>query len=106
MASPLHLWLKDADGTPLPGSSEVLGREGSIEVLSIAHGLHAPTDGNTGRLTGSRIHHPLSIEKDIDKSTPIPYRAIARSETRRCCDGIASMRRALKPNISAPPCTA
>ncbi|MGF6598759.1 type VI secretion system Hcp family effector [Paraburkholderia sp. GAS448] len=81
MASPLHLWLKVADGTPIRASSEVLGREGSIEVLSIAHGMHAPTDGHTGMLTGSRIHHPLSIEKDIDKSTPILYRAIARSET-------------------------
>lgn len=81
MASPLHLWLKDGRGTPIPASSEVMGREGSIEVLSVAHSMHAPTDGNTGRLTGSRVHQPISIEKDIDKSTPFLYRAIATGET-------------------------
>ncbi|WP_322057677.1 type VI secretion system tube protein Hcp [Paraburkholderia sp. J63] len=81
MASPLYLWLKGGDGTPIRGSSEVMGREGSIEVLSVVHGMHAPIDGNTGRLTGSRVHQPLSIEKDIDKATPVLYRAISRGET-------------------------
>lgn len=81
MASPLYLWLKDGNGTPIPASSAVVGREGSIEVLSVAHGMHAPTDGNTGNLAGTRVHQPLSIEKDIDKSTPFLYRAISLGET-------------------------
>ena len=81
MATPLYLWLKDENGTPIAASSEVVGREGSIEVLSVGHAMHAPTDGNTGRLTGTRVHHPLSIEKDIDKSTLFLYRALARGDT-------------------------
>jgi type VI secretion system secreted protein Hcp len=39
MAVPLHLWLKDESGANMRGSSEVLGREGSIEVLSLTHSL-------------------------------------------------------------------
>ena len=43
MASPLHLWLKVADGTPIPASSKVLGREGSIEVLRHYIRLSSPS---------------------------------------------------------------
>lgn len=77
MAVPLHLWLKDESGTDIRGSSEVLGREGSIEVLSLSHGLHTPTDGNTGKLVGTRTHRPLTLEKEIDRSSALLYRAVA-----------------------------
>jgi type VI secretion system secreted protein Hcp len=81
MAVPLHLWLKDEGGADIRGSSEVLGREGSIEVLALMHGLHTPTDGNTGRLMGTRTHRPLTIEKEIDRSSALLYRAVARGAT-------------------------
>lgn len=77
MAVPLHLWLKDEGGADLRGSSEVSGREGSIEVLSLTHGIHSPTDGHTGKLMGSRHHRPLTIEKEIDRSSALLYRAVA-----------------------------
>jgi type VI secretion system secreted protein Hcp len=81
MAFPLHLWLKDEGGADIRGSSEVSGREGSIEVLSLAHGLHLPTDGHSGRLMGSRVHRPLAIEKEIDRSSAFLYRAVALGAT-------------------------
>jgi type VI secretion system secreted protein Hcp len=80
MAIPLHLWLKDSNGADIVGSSQVAGRDGSIEVLSVAHGLNTPVDAHTGRLMGTRAHRPLCIEKEIDRASPILYRAIARSE--------------------------
>jgi type VI secretion system secreted protein Hcp len=77
MAVPLYLWLKDESGADIRGSSEVLGREGSIEVLSLSHGLNMPTDGSTGKLMGTRTHRPLTIEKEIDRSSALLYRAVA-----------------------------
>lgn len=71
MAVPLHLWLKDEGGADILGSSEVFGREGSIEVLSMMHGLHTPSDGNTGKLLGMRVHRPITIEKEIDRSSAL-----------------------------------
>lgn len=81
MAIPLHLWLKDGGGANIRGSSEVFGREGSIEVLSLTHGIHTPTDSATGRLIGARSHHPLTIEKEIDRASALLYRAVACGET-------------------------
>jgi len=81
MAVPLHLWLKDEGGADILGSSEVIGREGSIEVLSLTHGLHTQTDGSTGRLMGTRSHRPLTIEKEIDRSSALLYRAVATGAT-------------------------
>jgi len=77
MAVPLHLWLKGEGGADIVGSSEVFGREGSIEVLSLTHGLHMPSDSNTGKLMGARTHRPLIIEKEIDRSSALLYRAVA-----------------------------
>ncbi|QAU24965.1 type VI secretion system tube protein Hcp [Dyella sp. M7H15-1] len=81
MSIPLHLWLKDIDGSDIRGSSQVAGREGSIEVLGFRHGLHASADGVTGQLLGSRLHMPLVIEKEVDRSSPILYMRLARGDT-------------------------
>jgi type VI secretion system secreted protein Hcp len=81
MPIPLHLWLKDTNGSDICGSSMVAGREGSIEVLGFKHGMHAPADGVTGKLLGSRLHMPVMIEKEIDRSSPILYLALARGQT-------------------------
>jgi type VI secretion system secreted protein Hcp len=81
VAIPLHLWLKDDGGADIRGSSEVFGREGSIEVLSLIHGIHLPTDNQTGKLMGCRSHRPLTIEKEIDRSSALLYRAVARAST-------------------------
>ena len=73
MAIPLHLWLTDQDGSDIRGSSAVSGREGNIEVLSLTHGVYTPACGVTGGLMGGRLHRPLTIEKEIDRTSPILY---------------------------------
>ncbi|ELQ6225740.1 Hcp family type VI secretion system effector [Cronobacter turicensis] len=80
MAVPAHLWLYDASGALICGGSEVMGREGSIEVQSFGHGLSVPYDGNTGKLTATRVHNLMNIEKEFDKSSPYLYRAVATIE--------------------------
>jgi type VI secretion system Hcp family effector len=56
MAIPVYLWLKDDGGADIKGSVDVKDREGSIEVVAQEHNLYIPTDNNTGKLTGTRIH--------------------------------------------------
>lgn len=80
MGVPAHLWLYDTNGSLIYGDSKVIGREGSIEIQSFIHGLNIPFDGNTGRLTSTRVHNIMSIEKEFDKATPYLYRAVAQSE--------------------------
>ncbi len=91
MSVPAYLWLYDATGTLIRGDSEVLEREGSIEIQSFGHGLTVPYDGNTGRLTATRIHNAMNIEKEFHKSALI---FIAQSQPinhykKRLLDGIA-----------------
>lgn len=81
MAIPAYLWLKDDGGADIKGSVDVKDREGSIEVLGFSHGLHLPTDGNTGKITGTRVHSALTFEKEFDSSSPYLYKATAKGQT-------------------------
>ncbi|MEH3297227.1 hypothetical protein POW16_29780, partial [Raoultella planticola] len=56
MAVPVHLILKDDGGSQIVGSCDVHGRDGSIELRSLQHGVIIPTDPLTGKVTGSRQH--------------------------------------------------
>lgn len=64
MAIPVYLWLQDDGGADIKGSVDVQKREGSIEVLSQDHSLYIPTDNNTGKLTGTRVHTPFLFSKE------------------------------------------
>ncbi|BDS23546.1 TPA: Hcp family type VI secretion system effector [Enterobacter asburiae] len=81
MAIPAYLWLKDDGGTDIKGSVDVQDREGSIEILSFGHGLLVLTDNNTGKNTGTRLHSPLTFEKEFDSSSPYFYKAVATGQT-------------------------
>jgi type VI secretion system secreted protein Hcp len=81
MAIPAYLWLKDDGGADIKGSVDVKDREGSIEVVSFMHGLNIPTDNHTGKLTGTRIHSPMEIEKEFDSSSPYLYKAVSTGQT-------------------------
>ncbi|MDN7141259.1 Hcp family type VI secretion system effector [Pseudomonas sp. JQ170] len=81
MAIPVYLWLKDDGGADIKGSVNVQGREGSVEVIAQDHGVFIPTDNNTGKLTGARIHEPFLFTKEIDASSPYLYRAVKSGQT-------------------------
>lgn len=81
MAIPVYLWLHDDGGANIKGSVEVENREGSIEVVALKHQVHIPTDGNTGKVTGTRVHAPLQFTKAIDSSSPYLYKAVTTGQT-------------------------
>ncbi|RDS79082.1 type VI secretion system tube protein Hcp [Dyella monticola] len=81
MAIPAYLWLKDDGGADIRGSSTVSGREGSIEVIGFSHGLNLPVGGNDGKITGTRMHAPMNVEKEFDASSLYLYKAVARGQT-------------------------
>ncbi|WP_288442393.1 Hcp family type VI secretion system effector [uncultured Pseudomonas sp.] len=81
MAIPIYLWLKDDGGADIKGSVNVQDREGSIEVVAQDHKLYIPTDNNTGKLTGTRIHTPFIFTKELDASSTYIYKAVATGQT-------------------------
>lgn len=81
MATPIYLWLKDDGGADIKGSVNVEKREGSIEVTAQDHSLYIPTDNNTGKLTGTRIHTPFRFTKEIDASSTYLYKAVSSGQT-------------------------
>jgi len=81
MPIPAYMWLKDDGGADIKGSVTVQGREGSVEVIGFGHGLNIPVDSSSGKVTGTRSHSPMSIEKEFDASSPYLYKAVATGQT-------------------------
>jgi len=81
MAIPAYMWIKDDGGADIKGSVTVNGREGSVEVVEFEHGVKIPTDNNTGKLTGTRVHAPITFTKETDASTPYLYKAVTSGQT-------------------------
>ncbi len=65
MAIPAYLWLKDDGSADIKGSVDVRDREGSIEITGFSHNLSIPTDGMTGKLTGTRNTEQSSSKKNL-----------------------------------------
>ncbi|WP_047607051.1 Hcp family type VI secretion system effector [Rahnella aquatilis] len=81
MAIPAYLWLKDDGGALIKGSVDVKDREYSVEITSFSHNLYIPTDGNTGKLTGTRVHGALIFQKEFDSSSPYLFKAVATGQS-------------------------
>lgn len=83
MSNPAYLWLTDENGSPMRGPSLVSGREGAIKLKSFTHNVNIPVNGNTGRLTGTRVHMPIMFQKEFDRVTPLLFRALSTGKTLR-----------------------
>jgi len=59
----------------------VQDRDGSIEIIGLSHGINLPVDSANGKITGTRQHSPMMIEKEVDSSTPYLYKAAATGQT-------------------------
>lgn len=99
MSTPAHLWLDDENGSPIVGSCQMPLRLGSIELKSFSHDVTIPVDPNWGKLTGTRVHGPITIVKEFDQTTPILYRAVC--ENRIMKKGIIRMYHILDSGIEA-----
>ena len=81
MSTPAHLWLEDENGSPIVGSYLMPLRLGSIELKSFSHGITIPVDPSWGKLTGTRVHRPITIVKEFDQTTLLLYRAVCEGRT-------------------------
>jgi len=86
MAIPAYMWLKDDGGTDIKGSVDVLRREGSIEIHGFSHNMSLPTDGMTGKITGTRKHSAVLLQKEFDSSSPYLYKAVATGQTLKAAE--------------------
>jgi type VI secretion system secreted protein Hcp len=62
-------------GDPATGGSTT-----QIAVYSLTQELKVPFDTATGQITGKRLHSPLTIVKELDKSSPLFFTAAASNE--------------------------
>jgi type VI secretion system secreted protein Hcp len=53
----------------IKGSVTQKGREGRIAVIALEHEFLSPRDPSTGMATGKRQHKPLTITKEMDRSS-------------------------------------
>ena len=80
MAMPAHLTLEGEQQGVIDGSCDMQGREKTILVYSMSHDISIPRSPTDGLSTGKRVHGPLTITKEFDKSTPKLYQALCTGE--------------------------
>lgn len=79
MAMPGHLTITAEEQGDIEGSCEWMEREGTILVQAFDHVVEIPAD-DRGIASGRRVHRPIVITKEIDKSTPMLYQALCTGE--------------------------
>ncbi|ADW67944.1 type VI secretion system tube protein TssD [Granulicella tundricola] len=80
MALNAYLTLKGQKQGQIIGSVTQKGRENSILVHAYSNQIVSPRDPASGLPTGERMHQPLSIVKEIDKSSPLLWNAFNTNE--------------------------
>jgi type VI secretion system secreted protein Hcp len=80
MALPAYLTLTGEKQGVIKGSCKQKGREDTILVQAVEHEVTIPRDPQTGLATGKRIHHPMTILKAVDRSSPLLYMALTSGE--------------------------
>src|ERR1043165_4020450 len=81
MALNAYLTLKGQKQGNINGSVTQKGHENQIMVIAVSHEVVSPRDAASGLPTGKRQHKPLVITKEIDKATPLLYKALVTNET-------------------------
>ena len=80
MALNAYLKLKGQKQGEIKGSVTQKGREGKIMVIAVSHEIVSPRDAASGLPTGKRMHKPFVITKELDKSSPLLYKALCTNE--------------------------
>jgi len=80
MALNAYLTLKGQKQGDIKGSVTQAGRVDSIMIIAVSHEIVSPRDAASGLPTGKRMHKPLVITKELDKSTPLLYNALVNNE--------------------------
>ena len=80
MAQSAYLTVVGQKQGAITGGVTVKGQEGSIEVHAFSESVVSPRDPTTGLPTGKRQHSPVTIVKEIDKSSPMLMTALVNNE--------------------------
>lgn len=75
-----YLKLKGVRQGDIKGGVTTRGHEDQILVRAYNHEIVNPIDPATGQPTGRRQHKPLTILKEVDKSSPLLYSALRTNE--------------------------
>jgi type VI secretion system secreted protein Hcp len=81
MASSAYLTLKGQKQGDIPGSVTLKGKENTILVHAFDNEISSTRDKGSGLLSGKQQHNPLTILKEIDKSSPRLWSALVNNET-------------------------
>ncbi len=79
MPMPGHMTLVGKEQGSIEGSCDIEGREETILVQGFKHLVDLPANEH-GVPSGKRVHRPLMITKEVDKSTPKLYQALCTGE--------------------------
>lgn len=80
MPMPCYLTLKGTKQGKIDGSCDIAGHQGKILVQAVEHTVEIPKNPQTGLPSGKRIHGPITLTKEIDKSSPKIFQALASGE--------------------------
>ncbi|HNR39014.1 MAG TPA: Hcp family type VI secretion system effector [Acidobacteriota bacterium] len=80
MPIPIHLLVEGVKQGKIEGSCTMKGREGTILVQGVDHTVEIPKSPQTGLPTGKRVHMPMTITKEMDKSSPKLFQALCSGE--------------------------
>jgi type VI secretion system secreted protein Hcp len=76
-----YLTLAGQKQGPFDGPVTEKGKEKSILVHGFDVGIISPRDSTTGLPSGKRQHEPVTILKDVDKTSPQLWTALVNNET-------------------------
>ncbi|EIP85399.1 hcp protein [Burkholderia humptydooensis MSMB43] len=77
---PCYLTLEGETQGNIEGSCAIAGHENKILVQGVEHKIEIPKNLQTGLPTGPRIHGPMMLTKEIDKSSPKLAQALTSGE--------------------------
>ena len=80
MALNAYMKLTGQKSGQVKGSVTQKGREDTIMVIAVEHEIISPRDPQSGLPTGQRMHKPLTILKELDKSSPVLYNILCTNE--------------------------
>lgn len=80
MAMPCFMTVQGERQGNIEGSCDIRGREKNIMVYAFDHNVYMPRDPQSGLSSGKRIHGPITVTKEYDKSSPKFYQALCTGE--------------------------